>query len=117
MPIKALHQFPRGFLWGCTTAAYQVEGQNANDWWRWEQKPGKIFKNQKAGRTCDWWGGRYIEDFDRAADLNNNAQRISIEWSRVEPEPGKWDEWAIERYRDMVKALLARGMTPMITLH
>ena len=117
MPIKALHQFPRGFLWGCATAAHQVEGHNTNDWWRWEQTPGRIFENQRAGAACDWWGGRYLEDFDRAGEMRNNAMRISIEWSRIEPEPGKWDEWTLDRYREMLKALHDRGMTPMITLH
>ncbi len=117
MPIKALLQFPRGFLWGCATAAHQVEGQNVNDWWRWEQTPGHIFQDQKAGRACEWWTGRYIEDFDRAAEMHNNAQRISVEWSRIEPEPDKWDNWALERYRDMLKAMRERGMTPMVTLH
>src|SRR5262249_21112664 len=117
MPVKAIHQFPQGFLWGCATAAHQVEGQNVNDWWRWEQTPGHIFENQKAGRACDWWAGRFVEDFDRAADMRNNAQRISIEWSRVEPEPEKWDDYALGRYRDMLQALVERGMQPMVTLH
>jgi beta-glucosidase len=115
--IQAKFQFPRGFLWGCATAAHQVEGQNANDWWRWEQTPGHIFQDQKSGKACDWWSGRYLEDFDRAAEMHNNAQRFSVEWSRIEPEPGKWDEWALEKYRAMLKALHDRGMTPMVTLH
>jgi beta-glucosidase len=117
MTIKVLHQFPRKFLWGCATAAHQVEGQNVNDWWRWEKTPGHIYQNQPVDRACDWWAGRYIEDFDRAAEMHNNAQRISVEWSRIEPEPGVWDESALARYRDMVKALRDRGMTVMITLH
>ena len=117
MPIQAIHQFPQGFLWGCATAAHQVEGQNVNDWWRWEQTPGHVYRNQKSGRACDWWSGRYVEDFDRAADMHNNSQRISIEWSRIEPEPGRWDDYALERYRDMLKALVERGMRPLVTLH
>lgn len=117
MPIKAIYQFPRGFLWGCSTAAHQVEGQNTNDWWRWEQTPGHIFQNQRSGRTCDWWTGRYEEDFDRAVTIHNSAHRLSIEWSRIEPEPGKWDDWALDHYREMLKALRDRGLTPMVTLH
>jgi len=117
VPIRALHQFPRRFLWGAATAAQQVEGQNTNDWWRWEQFPRHIAGDQHAGRAADWWAGRYLEDFDRAAGLNNNALRLSIEWSRIEPEPGIWDEWALSRYRDMVLALCDRGITPLITLH
>lgn len=117
MSVKAIQQFPQDFLWGCATAAHQVEGGNRNDWWRWEQTPGHIFQNQTADRACEWWNGRFIEDFDRAADLRNNAQRISVEWSRIEPEPGRWDEWALDRYREMLQALRERGMTPMVTLH
>lgn len=117
MPIKALHQFPRGFLWGCATAAHQVEGQNVNNWWRWENTPGHIFENQKSGRACEWWSGRYVEDFERAAYMSNNSQRISIEWSRIQPEPDAWDDWSVQRYRDMLKALLDRGMKPLVTLH
>jgi beta-glucosidase len=117
MTVQVLQQFPRGFLWGCATAAHQVEGNNRNDWWRWEETSKHIFGGHKSGIACDWWGGRYAEDFDRAADMHNNSQRISIEWSRIEPEPDKWDEWAIARYRDMLIALRDRSMTPMVTLH
>ncbi|MCC7451516.1 MAG: family 1 glycosylhydrolase [Anaerolineae bacterium] len=117
MPIKEIHQFPRGFLWGCATDSHQVECDNHNDWKRWEETPGHIFHNQKSGKACEWWAGRYKEDFDRAMDMHNNAQRFSIEWSRIEPEPGKWDEAALSHYRDMLKALHERGMTPMVTLH
>lgn len=117
MPISALMQFPRNFLWGCATASHQVEGQTTNDWWRWAQQPGRIHNNATAARACEWWAGRYTEDFDRAASMHNNAQRISIEWSRIEPEPDQWDEYAIGRYRDMLQALHDRGMKPMVTLH
>src|SRR5258708_10142692 len=117
MPIKALHQFPQGFLWGCSTAAHQVEGHNVNDWSRWEQTPGHIFENQQSGRACDWWAGRYVEDFDRAAEMHNNAHRLSVEWSRIEPEPDRWDDSALDHYRQMLTALRERGITPMVTLH
>jgi beta-glucosidase len=117
MTVTAIHQMPRGFLWGCATASHQVEGGNANDWWRWEHAPGRIFQNQIAGKACEWWAGRYLEDFDRAADIHNNTHRFSIEWSRIEPEPGKWDAYSLARYLHMCKALRDRGMTPMVTLH
>jgi beta-glucosidase len=117
MTINATNLFPPGFLWGCATAAHQVEGSNANNWWRWEHTPGRIFQGGRAGDACGWIAGRYVEDFDRAAEMRNNAQRISIEWSRIEPEPGQWDSWALDFYRTMLKALHARGMQPMVTLH
>ena len=70
---EGIHQFPQGFLWGCATASHQVEGQNTNDWWQWEQTDGRIFGNHKAGLACDWWSGRYSEDFDRASDMRNKC--------------------------------------------
>ncbi len=113
--IDATFHFPRGFLWGSATAAHQVEGNNTNNqWWKWEQEGHTL---DKSGLACDWWGGRWREDFDRAAEGHQNAQRISVEWSRIQPEPDKWDEDALEKYRAMLRGLHERGMTPMVTLH
>jgi len=117
MTAKATHRFPQGFLWGCATASHQVEGQINNQWTRWEQTAGRIFQNQTADRACEWWKGRWEEDFDRAADMHNNAQRLSVEWSRIEPQMGVWDKDALDRYRQMANGLRLRGMAPMITLH
>lgn len=115
---KATYHFPRGFLWGTATAAHQVEGNNYyNNWWTWEQKPGHIYDGSKSGLACDWWGGRWREDFDRAAQAGQNAHRLSIEWSRIQPAPDKWDEHALDYYREMIRGLIERGMTPMVTLH
>ncbi|MEW6568179.1 MAG: glycoside hydrolase family 1 protein [Chloroflexota bacterium] len=116
--IRASHSFPRRFLWGTATSAHQVEGDNIlNDWWDWEQQPGRIALGQRSGKACDWWGGRWQEDFDRAAAGGQNAHRLSLEWSRVEPSPAVWDEAALEGYREIVRGALARGLMPMVTLH
>jgi beta-glucosidase len=115
---QATFHFPRGFLWGTATSSHQVEGNNTNNnWWDWEHQPGKILHDQKSGLACDWWGGRWKEDFDRAAEAGQNAHRLSIEWSRVQPAPDRWDEHALDYYREMLRGLLERNMTPMITLH
>jgi len=113
---QATYHFPRGFLWGTATASHQVEGNNTNNqWWKWEQEG---HTTDKSGLACDWWGGgRWREDFDRAAEGGQNAHRFSVEWSRVQPEPDRWDEDALERYRNMLRGLKERGMTPMVTLH
>ena len=117
MPQATFH-FPEGFLWGTATASHQVEGnQKNNNWSAWEQEPGRIINEDKTGLACDWWGGRWKEDFDRAASTGQNAHRMSIEWSRIQPEPGRWDENALDRYREMVRGLVERKMTPLITLH
>ncbi|HEX8993225.1 MAG TPA: family 1 glycosylhydrolase [Anaerolineales bacterium] len=113
--VDATFHFPRGFLWGCATASHQVEGNNTNNqWWKWEQDG---HTNGTSGLACEWWGGRWREDFDRAAEGRQNAQRISVEWSRIQPEPDKWDEDALEKYRAMLRGLHERGMTAMVTLH
>lgn len=115
---KATFHFPRGFLWGSATAAHQVEGNNTNNnWWAWEQEPGRILHGHKSGLACDWWSGRWREDFDRAAQAGQNAHRLSVEWSRIQPAPDRWDEDALDRYREMLRGLHERGMTPMVTLH
>lgn len=109
--------FPKGFLWGSATAGYQVEGRNQNaTWYAWEQE-GHIVEGHTAGLASDWWGGRWREDFDRAQAGNQNAHRLSIEWSRIQPELDRWDEFALDRYRDMLIGLQSRKMTPMVTLH
>lgn len=108
--------FPHDFLWGTATAAHQVEGGNFNnDWWAWEQA-GHIVDGGTSRVACDWWQ-RAEEDFDVAAALGQNAHRLSIEWSRIEPARGQWDDAAIARYRQMLAALRERGITPMVTLH
>jgi beta-glucosidase len=113
---EGARRFPDGFLWGCATAAHQIEGGNrANDWWRWERRGG-IVTGDSADVACDAWH-RYAEDAALLAELHNNAHRLSIEWSRVEPSPGEFDAAAVEHYRDVLADLRARGMTPMVTLH
>ena len=115
---KATFYFPQGFLWGTATAAHQVEGNNTNNnWWAWEQQEGRIINGDKSGRACDWWAGRWREDFDRAQETYQNAHRLSVEWSRIQPAPDRWDEGALDRYREMLIGLNERGMTAMVTLH
>jgi beta-glucosidase len=116
--VKATFHFPRGFLWGTATSSHQVEGYNTNNqWWALEQEPGRILNGDKSEAACGWWGGRWRDDFDRAAEGGQNAHRFSIEWSRVQPVSDKWDETAIDRYREMARGLQQRGMTALVTLH
>ncbi len=70
------YRFPTGFLWGTATSAHQVEGDNTqNNWWAWEQEPGRILQGHRSGRACDWWAGRWREVFNRAAEGGQNAPR------------------------------------------
>ena len=116
--ISATHTFPRGFKWGSATAAHQVEGHAQNsDWAQWETLPGKIKESGSAAVACDWWGGRWREDFDRAAADGQTTHRLSVDWSRIEPRPSVWDDDALDLYRQMVSGLRERGIEPMVTLH
>ena len=115
---QATFSFPNGFLWGTATAAHQVEGNNTNnDWADWEAEPSRIKDNHRSGLACDWWNGRWKEDFDLAIADGQNAHRFSIEWSRIQPAPDQWNDDALETYRSMLSYLCRRGITPMVTLH
>lgn len=112
-----VYRFPADFLWGTATSAHQVEGNlTNNDWWAAEQQGGYVYENQHSGAACDWWN-RAEEDFDRMADMGHNTHRLSIEWSRVQPRLGHWDDSALARYREMIQGLRTRAIEPMVTLH
>lgn len=106
-------KFPLGFLWGAATSSYQVEGGNVHaDWWEWEKKAGK----ERSGRACRHYE-LYRKDFDLAQKLGHNVHRFSIEWSRIEPKPGKFSKKALDHYLDVVLSLKKRGIEPVVTLH
>ncbi|HLN19232.1 MAG TPA: glycoside hydrolase family 1 protein [Patescibacteria group bacterium] len=107
-------QFPNGFLWGAGVSSHQVEGGNVNDWSEWE-KNGKQAK-EESGIACDYWN-RFETDHKLAKDLGLNAFRISLEWSRIEPEEGKFSEEAIEHYRKMLQDIKSKGMRRVVTLN
>lgn len=137
-------QFPNGFFFGAATSAHQVEGNTKNDWTEWEHMnsarlaaeaarrhanasariPDYILKNYPnplqeenyiSGKACDHYN-RFREDFDIAKQLGHNAHRFSIEWSRIEPEEGVFDEKEIAHYRVVIEALRERGLEPFVTL-
>ena len=106
-------QFPDDFYWGAATSAYQVEGDNTNaDWWQWEKRVGK----EPSGAACRHYEF-FRQDFDLAKELNHNAHRISVEWSRTEPEKGKFSSEALEHYKNVILSLKERGIEPVVTLH
>ncbi len=108
--------WPAGFLWGTATAAHQVEGGNThNDWARFEEKPGVIKHGDKSGLATDHWN-RVGEDIGLMRDLGANAYRMSIEWSRLEPVEGTWNDTAWQHYVGELTQLRAAGIEPMVTL-
>jgi beta-glucosidase len=108
--------FPPGFLWGAATAGHQVEGGNRNsDWWAWEHRPGTPVA-EPSGSACEHYT-RYPQDVGLLADAGLNTYRYSVEWSRVEPVEGTFDQTAIDHYREMTQAVVDAGLTPMVTLN
>jgi beta-glucosidase len=110
--------FPDGFLWGAATAAHQVEGDNrTSDWWEWETDGSpKVPLAEPSGIACDHFH-RYRDDIALLAGLGLNAYRFSVEWARVEPRAGEFDEAALAHYSDVVEACVQSGLTPIVTLH
>lgn len=108
-------RFPKDFLWGVSTAAHQVEGNNSNQWSDWEEA-GRIKSGDECGKACDWWNNAE-RDFDIARELGLKALRLSLEWSRIEPEEGCFDAQALQRYREMLEGLHQRGIEPIVCLH
>ncbi len=104
---------PKGFLLGASSSAHQVEGNNTNnDWWHYEQAE----LLPKSGVAADHYN-RYQEDFGLAKQMGLNAMRISVEWSRIEPEEGHFDHKEIEHYRAVLLSLKKLRLTRMVTLH
>ena len=109
-------RFPDGFLWGTASSSYQCEGGNTNSqWYRWEEQ-GHILTGESCAFADNWWEDAE-SDFKLAEQMENNALRLSLEWSRIEPGEGRWDSAAIDRYRAMLSDLRRRHMTPIVTLH
>ncbi len=108
--------FPDDFLWGVSTAAHQVEGNNCNNQWSAWEAAGKIKSGDRCGRACDWWTNAE-RDFDLARQMGVKALRLSVEWSRIEPHPGVWNQQALQRYREMLSGLHERGIRPFVCMH
>lgn len=115
--------FPDGFLWGCATSAYQIEGSPLADgagpsiWQRFSHTPGMTHNGDTGDVACDHYR-RMEEDVRLMADLGLNAYRFSIAWARVLPEGvGRVNEKGLGFYDRLVDVLLAHGITPMATLY
>lgn len=106
--------FPQDFLFGAATSSHQVEGGNdRNDWWAWEARGGS---KDPSGDACDHFR-RYPDDIRLLRDLGLNSYRFSLEWSRIEPEPGQFDAAALGHYRAMAECCRDLGVEPLPTLH
>lgn len=117
-------QFPKGFLFGAATAAYQVEGAWNEDgkgesiWDRHvHDANGKVSRNETADVSIDHYH-RYEQDFDILKEIGCNSYRFSISWARILPDGiGKINQKGIDFYNRVIDALIARGITPVVTLY
>ena len=106
-------QWPEGFMWGTGASSTQCEGASpASDWWDWERAGHAPLSGDGNG-----FATRYAEDFGLLAGLGLRHHRLSIEWARIEPEPGRHDAAAIAHYRDVLSAALDAGVEPWVCLH
>ncbi|MBN2426227.1 MAG: family 1 glycosylhydrolase [Calditrichaceae bacterium] len=106
------------FLWGTATSSFQIEGQIENDMTEWE-KLGKFRRDGNDpvyGSAIGHWD-RWKEDFELLREIGVNAYRFSVEWSRIEKQPGIFDEQVLEKYKAFISWLNASDITPMLTLH
>jgi beta-glucosidase/6-phospho-beta-glucosidase/beta-galactosidase len=109
---------PDGFRFGVATSGFQIEGGYnrpggpANNWLDWE-RAGRV---PPAGQALDFWN-RYDDVLDRAVAAGCQSLRLSVEWARCEPSPGRLDEEAFARYRAILDACVHRDIEPVIALH
>jgi beta-glucosidase len=104
--------FPNYFTWGVATASHQIEGNNRNNWTAFENQKGL----EKSAEACEHWI-RWKDDFDLIEQLGVDSYRLSIEWSRIQPNQGEWNQDALDQYEEMIDNLISRNIKPMITLH
>jgi len=139
MPNRPTLRFPKHFLWGVSTSAHQVEGNNHNQWSVWELENAKSLATQApyhygelenwddiksaaksphtyvSGKAIDHYS-LYEKDFDLAQKMHLNAWRFSVEWSRLQPDEGAWDVEAVSHYKRYIAELKKRGIEPVMTL-
>lgn len=107
--------FPNGFLIGASTAAHQVEGNNIHsDYWAEEQMEHSSFVEPSLDAVDHYHC--YEEDIRLMAEAGLNAYRFSIEWARIEPERGRFDQAETEHYRKVIRCCKENGIKPIVTL-
>lgn len=116
-------RFPDGFLWGCATAAYQIEGSpladgaGASIWHRFSHTPGNIHAGETGDVACDHYR-RWREDVALMREMGLKAYRFSVAWPRVLPQGrGTVNRAGLDFYERLVDALLEAGIVPFVTIY
>ncbi len=110
------NRFPNTFIFGSATSAYQVEGGIHNTDWSAFEQAGRIREHQLVGAAANHYQ-LYAEDIQLAKSLGQQAFRFSIEWARVEPQPGVFDSEVIAHYRHVLERIHSLEMKAFVTLH
>lgn len=108
--------FPADFIWGAATAGHQVEGNNVNaDCWLLENiKPSAFVEpSGDAANSFELWR----TDLQLAKNLGLNAYRFSLEWARIEPEPGVFSNAMLDHYKAIIEGARAMGLKPFVTFN
>jgi len=105
-------KFPENFLWGSATAGHQVEGDNIHSQHYHRELQGIC--DEPSGKACNHYE-LFREDVQLIADLGHQSYRTSIEWSRIEPREGEWDQAALDHYKELFGLLKARGIVTWVT--
>lgn len=114
-PVIKDIEFPKNFFFGTAYSDFQTTGiSETSDWYDYVQKmkPPQV----KPGIGNDFFN-RYKEDFDLASQIGIQVHRMSLEWSRFEPEEGKWDMEVVRKYRIIFAYMKKQGIEPMICLN
>ncbi len=110
-----MQTFEKGFLIGAATAAHQVEGNNIHsDCWAQEHMVHTSYAEPSMDAVDHYH--RYEEDIRLMAAAGLNAYRFSVEWARIEPQEGRFDDSEIEHYRKVIACCKENGLEPVVTL-
>ena len=112
----AARQFPDGFLWGASTSGHQIEGNSTNsDLWFLEHQDPTSFK-EPSGDAVNFLQ-LWPTDLDLVAEMGLNSFRFSVEWARIEPEPGFFSVAMLDHYSRIVDGCIARNIKPVVTFN
>jgi beta-glucosidase len=111
-------KFPAHFMWGIATSGHQVDGHCNCQWTTFENRTNWLGSHylERSGAACDHWN-LFKQDIDLLKELGVRAYRFSLEWSKIEPEKGHFNQDALNHYHEFIDYALAQQITPVITLH
>jgi beta-glucosidase len=112
----SVRPFPAGFVWGAATSGHQTEGGNSgSDTWFAELVQPTVFK-EPSGMACNSYE-LWREDVDLVAGMGLNAYRFSVEWARIEPSDGTFDDAELAHYGAVIARCRELGLAPVVTLN